>query len=579
MARPADPQSPYRVSIHTTKGYRYASTQPSFVDPQTGRRRHRQYHWGTVDENNRFHPGSRYLLASPEERARLVFPADWDLSEIEKPGVPARPARPAPAAPRQSLLCGDTWLLGKIADAQGIAADLEAALGGGSRTDALLTVAFHLLCGWGSLERLSAWQHIARAPCRELLVPGRLDRLFGSVTEENGLDFARRRMARCDGAPLCAVATFGHAVPGDAPAPGCSVLPPVPVLDLVAYAAGNYLPVWQRGLPGAIPDSRGLALATGALDAACPGHVPLVTDCGRLTLRNLDAFLVRDRPLVMGLDIAQPDIMNRIKEFDTRSLHAERKELYPDTQIYHAVHDLEYRPAGGTGKGRKARNLKLHLYFDPLRRSRDLLAVEAALEAQLRALEAARKERCPVDDEATLKRAYWCCKVEVEDGSRLVKGFAPNAKKLARRRAGAGFLAVATQGVADDAGEVLRLWQLFGEQGRWFAAMRSRMSFGTGRGLSGAGRAGRQLALFVARLLACHLEAVRRGRLAGWPSAVALLDALRPVRHEAAPGRKGRMTPFTPQQAAICDAFGIEVPAGCAPGKVVDRQKDPLETE
>ena len=94
MARPVDPNTPYRVALHVTKGYRYASTQPTVVDPETGKRTHHQVHWGTVDENNKFVPGSKYIFASPEERQKLIFPEDWDLSEIDKLSGRRKPGRP-----------------------------------------------------------------------------------------------------------------------------------------------------------------------------------------------------------------------------------------------------------------------------------------------------------------------------------------------------------------------------------------------------------------------------------------------------------------------------------------------------
>ena len=84
MPRKPDPDAPYRVAIHIDKGYRYASTQPATVDPNTGKRKYRRIHWGTVDDNNRFVPGRAYLFAPVEERSKLIFPEGWDLSEIEK---------------------------------------------------------------------------------------------------------------------------------------------------------------------------------------------------------------------------------------------------------------------------------------------------------------------------------------------------------------------------------------------------------------------------------------------------------------------------------------------------------------
>ena len=58
MARTLDKDTPYRVRIHKNGGYLYASTQPIVVDPdrKSGRNKHRRIHWGTVDENMKFHP-------------------------------------------------------------------------------------------------------------------------------------------------------------------------------------------------------------------------------------------------------------------------------------------------------------------------------------------------------------------------------------------------------------------------------------------------------------------------------------------------------------------------------------------
>lgn len=38
MSRRTDPNSQYRVAIHAINGYRYASTQPFQVDPETGKK-------------------------------------------------------------------------------------------------------------------------------------------------------------------------------------------------------------------------------------------------------------------------------------------------------------------------------------------------------------------------------------------------------------------------------------------------------------------------------------------------------------------------------------------------------------
>ena len=94
MGRRPDPNAQYRVKPHITKGYTYASTQPPYTDLATGKKKYRYIHWGTVDENLVFIPGTAFYLASPEERERLVFPESWDMREAEKLTGLRKPGKP-----------------------------------------------------------------------------------------------------------------------------------------------------------------------------------------------------------------------------------------------------------------------------------------------------------------------------------------------------------------------------------------------------------------------------------------------------------------------------------------------------
>ena len=83
MARPANENSIYRVSIHKNGDYNYATTHTYTID-EHGKRKYNYRHWGKIDENKKFYPGQAFVYASIEERKRLIFPPDWDLSEIER---------------------------------------------------------------------------------------------------------------------------------------------------------------------------------------------------------------------------------------------------------------------------------------------------------------------------------------------------------------------------------------------------------------------------------------------------------------------------------------------------------------
>ena len=66
MARTIDKDTSYRVKIHKNGGYLYASTQPIIIDPdrKSGRNRHKRIHWGTIDEDMKFHPNKNYISVS-----------------------------------------------------------------------------------------------------------------------------------------------------------------------------------------------------------------------------------------------------------------------------------------------------------------------------------------------------------------------------------------------------------------------------------------------------------------------------------------------------------------------------------
>ena len=73
----------YKMSIHKSGKYQYASTQPTVIDEKTRKKECRHIHWGTLDDHLRFYPNKTYLDASEEVRRHLIFPDEWDLTLLE----------------------------------------------------------------------------------------------------------------------------------------------------------------------------------------------------------------------------------------------------------------------------------------------------------------------------------------------------------------------------------------------------------------------------------------------------------------------------------------------------------------
>ena len=576
MARPVDPDAPYRVTIHTTNGYRYASTQPSMVNPETGKRTHRQVHWGTVDENLKFIPGKQYIVASPEERQKLIFPEGWDLSEIDKLSGRRKQGRPAIEGQDENRLYGDIWLLEQIADVTGIRKDLLKVFDGNTEmVDIILTLAMFLMCGKGTYNQLVAWQRIAKAPYSKPLASPFITKVTQSITEQNRMDLLRLRAARLRKGALCAVdstsrSAFGDSLTDIRYGKNKDHLPLPQTLEVVVYTLDDHMPVYYRTFPGNVPDSRSLDTILKDLDAIGMKDVVLITDRGYESIRNLEAYIDRGQPMIMGTKVSQSHVMNKIKGFGVFDHHPEEMELDIDEKIYFKQYELEYQIEGRRDNVKPAKKLRLNLYFDPVRRSRDLTDLDAAIELQKRALEQLQKTEQPLDDDRTIARAYNFYKLEYDENTRILKNFTLDRDKVARKKAKAGYFANTTHKIDAGAMETQRHYRLRDEQEKYFAMMKGVMGADRQRNWSESGKTGRLFILFVAQVLGCYLSNIRATKLKDeFDSISDILNEMRPIRYIEHKGTQPYITSFVGKQVTICEAFGFEIPEGCAPEYVV----------
>ncbi|MHB8963976.1 MAG: IS1634 family transposase, partial [Saccharofermentanales bacterium] len=204
--RPPRNDNKFRVSIHNNNGYRYASTQPYVLDPETGRKKYRRVHWGIVHENLKFIPGATFIYTSPEERDQLEFPAEWDLSEMRKLSDQRSPGRPAYDGDDVNRLYGDVWLLEQAAKATGIRQDLENVFEGNKEmVDDILTLAIFPYLTQYTYNRVARWQRIAKSPSKRELTPADITRLTQRITEHHRIGLLKLRSGRLEKDEVCAV--------------------------------------------------------------------------------------------------------------------------------------------------------------------------------------------------------------------------------------------------------------------------------------------------------------------------------------------------------------------------------------
>jgi len=573
MGRPADPNAQYRVKPHNNNGYTYASTQPPYVDPDTGKKKYRYIHWGVVDDRKRFIPGTAYYLASPEERSRLIFPKEWDMSEAERLTGLRKPGRPAYNGKDQNRLYGDIWLLEQIAAKTGIRQDLESVFSGNTEiVDDIITLAIFPYITKFTYNRVARWQDVAAAPSARELSPTEITRLTQSITEQHRMDLLRLRAARLQKDELCAVDSTSRSAYGGSLADihwgkNKDRLPLEQTTEVVVYTLSSHMPVYYRTFPGNMPDSRSYDVILTDLEHAGFKELVLVTDRGYESLRNLEKYILRGQSIVMCVKTGQADALKAIRELGEYGARPEGMAVDPDARVYHKQYEIDYEVKSIGQTAKMADRLKLNLYFDPIRRGLELMELDIALSFQEASLDELLRNNGTFADAATVKRDYCYYKVAYDPASMAITSFELNEKKVEKARRLSGFFAIMTHGVDYGAMETFHTYGLRDEQEKYFQQMKSQMVADRQRNWSEEGKTGRLFILFVSLILSSWVRHIWKStRLYElFSSSLEILDEMRPIRLIEHTNRAKVITPFVGAQVDICEEFGFGIPEGCAP--------------
>jgi hypothetical protein len=324
-------------------------------------------------------------------------------------------------------------------------------------------------------------------------------------------------------------------------------------------------------LPGNTPDSRSLAIILADLkNAGFKDNIVMITDRGYESIRNLEMYIDKGQPMIMGTKTGQKHVRDKIDKFGMFDHHPEEMEIDETERIYYKQYELVYQIEGQRDNIKQADKLRLNLYFDPVRRSRELIDLDIILRNQKKALQEILREGIPLDDDATIKRIYRFYDLQYDEKTRILKSFKLNDDKVKRARRESGFFANTTHGVDFDAMTAQNHYKLRDEQEKYFAMMKGVMGADRQRNWSELGKEGRLLILFVSQIIGCYIAYIRKTKLfKDYHSLQSVLDEMRPIRYVEHPNTQPRITPFVGDQVKICEAFGFEIPDGCAPEYVV----------
>jgi hypothetical protein len=353
-------------------------------------------------------------------------------------------------------------------------------------------------------------------------------------------------------------------------------LPLEQTMEVVVYTLSSHMPIYYRTFPGNMPDSRSVETILTDLEHAGFKDLILITDRGYESLRNLEKYILRGQSMVMCVKTGQKDVAKAIKGLGEFGARPDEMAVDPEAMVYHIQYDIEYE-VDGRGKATKMSDrLKLNLYFDPVRRGIDLMELDIALSFQKAALGELLESKGILGDDAWIKREFCYYKVAYDPAERVVRSYEINDQKVSKARSLSGFFSIMTHGVDYGAMEAFRAYRLRDEQEKYFQPRKDQMSSDRQRNWSEEGKTGRLFILFVSLVISSYVRHIWKStRLHElFPSSLDVIDEMRPVRLIEHTNRSKLITPFIGAQVDICEAFGFDIPEGCAP-TYVSRQKPP----
>jgi hypothetical protein len=385
------------------------------------------------------------------------------------------------------------------------------------------------------------------------------------------MDLLKLRAARLGKDELCAVDSTSRSAYGSGLADihwgkNKDRLPLEQTTEVVVYTLSSHMPVYYRTFPGNMPDSRSLETILTDLDHAGFEDLVLVTDRGYDTLRILEKYLLRGQATVMCVKTGQRETAKVIKELGEFGARPEGMTVDPEAKLYYKQYDMNYDVESTGQSVKSADRLKLNLYFDPVRRGLELMELDIAVSLQEAALNELRASNSAVDGSA-IKRAYSCYKVVYDPDTKVIKSFELNVKKIEKARRLSGFFAIMTHGVDYDAMQAFRTYRLRDEQEKYFQQMKDQMVSDRQRNWSEEGKTGRLFILFISLILSSYVRHIWKSTKLHdlFPSSLDVLDEMRPIRMIEHTNREKGITAFIGAQVDICEAFGFDIPNGCAP--------------
>ncbi len=570
--RPANENTPYKIIVHKNGGYEYASTKVTKIG-KDGKHEYKHKHWGRLLEDKRFHPNSVFLFAPQEEREKLIFPEDWDLSEIEKLTSPGKKGHVAYEEDDVDRQYGPIWFLTQVAERVGLTDDLRVVFDGNMQmVNDILTLASFPFIDNLSHNHLAQWQREVKSLSEHPLTGLVITRLSQSITEQHKMKLFRCRANRTGKDELCAVdstsmSTYGFNLSGIKWEKNKERLPMRQVMELVVYSLTSHMPIFYKELPGNIPDSRTTEEALLELEHAGFNNLVLITDRGYESLKNFELFVSKGLKVITCVKVGQKEVLEKIASIDMSRGYPKGMSISKDEDLFYTQFDMEYTVKGNGEHEIKAEKYKLNLYLDPQKRSAAVCDIQHAVMEQTECAKAMIESGDVVKDVDSLRHRLNLMTLTFNDKN-VVTGAVVDQKKVDTHLMTAGFFANKTLRLDYSALEAMDTYGMRDEQEKTFGLQKGPLGQDRMRVWTEASKHGRMFICFVGLILASYMHSVwqskpvLRKKFNSIEDMLAEMRTIRCIEHD---GHEKFITPFEGEQVEICEEFGFEIPEGCAP--------------
>lgn len=560
--RKPDPDTPYKVFLHKSHGYRYAATQSNVVK-EDGVTVRRYVYWGEVTKDWVFIPNMRYKTATAEEKARLIFPPHWDLSAIN--GSPtACPLAPLVEAGKyETYLYGTPWLLKGIADKLGVTENLVRTFEDeGIAADVLAAAMFPVITN-SNYDQMRHWQQHTWSPAQHLMTPSKITRLSQAIKDHHRMTFLKLRLAAQPEGALVACDSTTRSAWGRCLADirwGANKDNPTlkNTVEMVVYSLTTHQPIYYRTFAGNENDLRTLKILLADLKALGCAELLVIFDRGYASAENIEDMLRADLPFLMCMKTNQEPVYSCLKqiEWDSTGLPA-NMDYYAQEHVYCKQFEHAVALSDNAGDGSLRYQLKINVYLDVQQRMAELIAIDHQIKQ-----EQERLSECKAHPELSYPgegfENVYHHRVKHKDGSCT---WELNTAKVDKARTLAGFFSSCSYRMEGGAQEQLDTYALRDEQEKYFEAMKDQLGFCVQRNSSEDGKTGRLFILFIGLILRTHLRFVWSNTLKeDFPSSVDVLNEMAPIRLSVYQDGSHATTAFNDRQVKIATAFGLEIP-------------------